>query len=367
MEAKNLKKNDILNGAYRQKDIIDIQCDKCGKPLKRHFKEYRRSALHAGSKRPAGQQLCVSCASKLGDKIAGAQANKRESARVKNREVQIRLRREHPEIGQQTSQSLKKFYKEHPEYHKIIAEKTSKGISNISIDSYIAMDCTSGDYYKKGMFVSERFNKKVHYSSSYELKALNIFETDSNVVYFDRALSKDRNKMLFIHYDGYHHYNPDFEVHYKNGVKKIIEVKAKWKLEDAQTKKKLAAGRKWADEHGYIFELWTQDELNIKNDWLHNDIEITDIKHFKYTGKVYDLTVENTHNYTVGRVSVHNSAAGSEVCYLTDIVKIDPIKNHLMFERFLNPSRFNYPDIDMDLAVTPYPAILEQMSQKEGN
>ena len=100
---------------------------------------------------------------------------------------------------------------------------------------------------------------------------------------------------------------------------------------------------------------------------LHNDIEITDIKHFKYTGKVYDLTVENTHNYTVGRVSVHNSAAGSEVCYPTDIVKIDPIKNHLMFERFLNPSRFNYPDIDMDLAVTPYPAILEQMSQKEGN
>lgn len=43
------------------------------------------------------------------------------------------------------------------------------------------------------------------------------------------------------------------------------------------------------------------------------------------------------------------SSAGSEVCYLIDIVAIDPIKNGLMFERFLNPFRFNYPDIDMDI------------------
>lgn len=43
------------------------------------------------------------------------------------------------------------------------------------------------------------------------------------------------------------------------------------------------------------------------------------------------------------------SAAGSEVCYLLNITKIDPIKNNLMFERFLNPSRFNYPDIDTDI------------------
>lgn len=42
------------------------------------------------------------------------------------------------------------------------------------------------------------------------------------------------------------------------------------------------------------------------------------------------------------------SAAGSEVCYLIHITKVDPLKFGLMFERFLNPSRFNYPDIDLD-------------------
>lgn len=43
------------------------------------------------------------------------------------------------------------------------------------------------------------------------------------------------------------------------------------------------------------------------------------------------------------------SAAGSLVCYLTDITDIDPIKNKLIFERFLNPERVGLPDIDTDV------------------
>lgn len=38
------------------------------------------------------------------------------------------------------------------------------------------------------------------------------------------------------------------------------------------------------------------------------------------------------------------SAAGSLVAYCLDITKIDPIKNKLLFERFLNPSRLDEPD-----------------------
>lgn len=38
------------------------------------------------------------------------------------------------------------------------------------------------------------------------------------------------------------------------------------------------------------------------------------------------------------------SAAGSLVCYCLDITKIDPIKNDLIMERFLNPSRIEFPD-----------------------
>ncbi len=44
------------------------------------------------------------------------------------------------------------------------------------------------------------------------------------------------------------------------------------------------------------------------------------------------------------------SAVGSLVCYLLDIVKLDPIDYGLLFERFLNPERISMPDIDCDFA-----------------
>ena len=43
------------------------------------------------------------------------------------------------------------------------------------------------------------------------------------------------------------------------------------------------------------------------------------------------------------------SAVGSLAAYCLGITHIDPIKNHLLFERFLNPSRATMPDIDTDI------------------
>ena len=42
------------------------------------------------------------------------------------------------------------------------------------------------------------------------------------------------------------------------------------------------------------------------------------------------------------------SAAGSLVAYCLGITHVDPIRYHLLFERFLNPSRVSMPDIDTD-------------------
>lgn len=43
------------------------------------------------------------------------------------------------------------------------------------------------------------------------------------------------------------------------------------------------------------------------------------------------------------------SAAGSLVAYSLNITGIDPVKNNLLFERFLNKERYSMPDIDIDL------------------
>lgn len=44
------------------------------------------------------------------------------------------------------------------------------------------------------------------------------------------------------------------------------------------------------------------------------------------------------------------SGGGCEVCFLIGITRVDPLQYNLYFERFLNPGRPGYPDIDLDFA-----------------
>ena len=74
-----------------------------------------------------------------------------------------------------------------------------------------------------------------------------------------------------------------------------------------------------------------------------------------YKGQVHDLKVSTPdRSYIINDIVVHNSAAGSLVCYLLDITNIDPIRFNLLFERFLSMSRsmaiydLSIKDIEID-------------------
>ncbi|WP_185861909.1 DNA polymerase III subunit alpha [Blattabacterium cuenoti] len=60
------------------------------------------------------------------------------------------------------------------------------------------------------------------------------------------------------------------------------------------------------------------------------------------------------------------SVAGSVVAYCIGITNIDPIKYHLLFERFLNPDRISLPDIDIDFDDRGREKIIEWVVQKYG-
>lgn len=60
------------------------------------------------------------------------------------------------------------------------------------------------------------------------------------------------------------------------------------------------------------------------------------------------------------------SAAGSLVSYALDIVSCDPIKHHLLFERFLNPERQSMPDIDIDFSDIRRSEIIDYLRNKYG-
>jgi DNA polymerase-3 subunit alpha len=58
------------------------------------------------------------------------------------------------------------------------------------------------------------------------------------------------------------------------------------------------------------------------------------------------------------------SAAGSLVAYTLGITSVDPIKNDLMFERFLNPMRVSLPDIDIDFIDTKRDLVVKYLFEK---
>jgi len=93
------------------------------------------------------------------------------------------------------------------------------------------------------------------------------------------------------------------------------------------------------------------------------------IRHLKrrpYKGKVHDITVEGIHAYNIDGLSVHNSAVSSLILYVLGIVKIDPIRYDLIFERFLNPDRISPPDVDLDFDYDRRIEIMNYFREKYG-
>lgn len=65
-----------------------------------------------------------------------------------------------------------------------------------------------------------------------------------------------------------------------------------------------------------------------------------------YFHLVSDLCIEAKKVMLVG--PARGSSAGSLVCYLVDITEVDPIPHDLLFERFIDITRADLPDIDID-------------------
>ncbi len=60
------------------------------------------------------------------------------------------------------------------------------------------------------------------------------------------------------------------------------------------------------------------------------------------------------------------SAAGSIVAYALGITQVDPLKFHLLFERFLNPDRVSLPDFDIDFCVRGRDEVIRYVAERYG-
>jgi DNA polymerase III alpha subunit len=100
------------------------------------------------------------------------------------------------------------------------------------------------------------------------------------------------------------------------------------------------------------------DRLKMELDLIHD-------KNFQdYFFIVADLVAFAKKHMIVG--PARGSAAGSLVCYLTSITTIDPIKFGLLFERFIDVTRADLPDIDLDFSDVKRHLVFDYLKEKYG-
>lgn len=98
---------------------------------------------------------------------------------------------------------------------------------------------------------------------------------------------------------------------------------------------------------------------------FNSEIEIIKAKAFdSYFLCVADLIRFAKKKMLVG--PARGSSAGSLICYLLRITEVDPIKYSLLFYRFIDISRSDFPDIDIDFADTKRYMVFDYLKEKYG-
>ncbi|OGN61421.1 MAG: DNA polymerase III subunit alpha [Chlamydiae bacterium RIFCSPHIGHO2_12_FULL_49_11] len=109
-----------------------------------------------------------------------------------------------------------------------------------------------------------------------------------------------------------------------------------------------------------------RDPLDVVKERLAYELEVIISKEMcDYILIVYDFIAwAKQHGIPVG--PGRGSGAGSIISYLTGITEIEPLRFDLFFERFINPERISYPDIDVDICMERRSEVIEYTIQKYG-
>ena len=98
---------------------------------------------------------------------------------------------------------------------------------------------------------------------------------------------------------------------------------------------------------------------------LKRELEMIASKSFEdYFFVIADMVAYAKQHMLVG--PARGSSAGSLVCYLTGITDIDPIEYDLLFERFIDVTRADLPDIDIDFQDDRREMVFEYLRGKYG-
>jgi DNA polymerase-3 subunit alpha len=130
-----------------------------------------------------------------------------------------------------------------------------------------------------------------------------------------------------------------------------------------------------ADDERYLRELcekglqWRYGSTDVPHDIrdrLEYELKVIIAKNFcSYFLIVWDFCNHaRDHGIPVG---ARGSGVGTMVGYLLGLCNVDPIRYNLLFERFMDPSRSEMPDIDIDICQDGRQSVIEYVRNKYGH
>lgn len=109
-----------------------------------------------------------------------------------------------------------------------------------------------------------------------------------------------------------------------------------------------------------------QDPLEVVKKRLDSELEVIVSKGLcDYLLIVYDF-IAWAKNRAIPVGPGRGSGVGSIILYLIGVTDIEPLRFSLFFERFINPERMSYPDIDVDICMERRSEVIEYTLQRYG-
>lgn len=128
---------------------------------------------------------------------------------------------------------------------------------------------------------------------------------------------------------------------------------------DGDLRALVEAGKKSRIARGHI--VWSP----VHEERLAHELKMIELKKFQsYFLVVADLIAWAKERMLVG--PGRGSSAGSLLCYLIGITEVDPLPHGLLFERFIDVTRDDLPDIDIDFSDTRREMCFTYLSDKYG-
>jgi DNA polymerase-3 subunit alpha len=165
--------------------------------------------------------------------------------------------------------------------------------------------------------------------------------------------------------------NYKFELNKKQGILPNIEIPDEFTTSKKYIVDLCKKGWKWrrinkrAREYAVSQNISYSDAIKRYKTRLRMELK----RIFKMKFENYFLMVYDIINYSRSKgiiINSRGSASGSLVCYLLGFSLVDPVRYDLLFDRFLNIYRVDYPDIDLDIQDERRKQVFDYLFHKYG-